>query len=215
MNNGHQNHPADLAGQHLYCVQSAEPRTIAIALAAVGAWKNILFLLVIFINTVMGIVQEIKAKRQIQRLTLLAQPVVTVLRDGAEECIRPEDFQTGDVLVFTGSAVCTATPGFLCLSITILIRNSFFPKLYRAFCHTTFLMSAGGVIEQMFDALLVHIVVQLIGHIAAHIVRPPHSQKTAVGRAACRPAGSGLTVEGHGVAVGRCHSGGGRRKAPT
>lgn len=94
--------------------------TIAIALAAVGAWKNILFLLVILINTVMGIVQEIKAKRQIQRLTLLAQPVVTVLRDGAEERIRLEDFQTGDVLAFTGgSAVCTATPGFLCLSITI------------------------------------------------------------------------------------------------
>ncbi len=78
--------------------------TIAIALAAVGAWKNILFLLVILINTVMGIVQEIKAKRQIQRLTLLAQPVVTVLRDGAEERIRPEDFQTGDVLAFTGGS---------------------------------------------------------------------------------------------------------------
>ena len=78
--------------------------TIAIALAAVGAWKNILFLLVILINTVMGIVQEIKAKRQIQRLTLLAQPVVTGLRDGAEERIRPEDVQTGDVLVFTGGS---------------------------------------------------------------------------------------------------------------
>lgn len=52
----------------------------------------------------MGIVQEIKAKRQIQRLTLLAQPVVTVLRDGEEERIRPEDFQTGDVLVFTGGS---------------------------------------------------------------------------------------------------------------
>ena len=105
--------------------------TIAIALAAVGAWKNILFLLVILINTVMGIVQEIKAKRQIQ-------PVVTVLRDGAEERIRPEDFQTGDVLVFTGgSAVCTATPGFVPFYYDPT-RNSFFPKLYRAFCHTTF-----------------------------------------------------------------------------
>ena len=81
---------------------------IAIALAAVGAWKNILFLFVILINTVVGIVQEIKAKRQIQRLTLLAQPVVTVLRDGAEERVRPEEIQTGDVLVLTGgSAVCT------------------------------------------------------------------------------------------------------------
>ena len=81
---------------------------IAVALAAVGAWKNILFIFIILINTVVGIVQEIKAKRQIERLTLLAQPVVTVLRGGEETTIRPEEIRTGDVLVLTGgSAICT------------------------------------------------------------------------------------------------------------
>ena len=40
---------------------------IAVALAAVGAWKNILFIFIILINTAVGIVQEIKAKRQIER----------------------------------------------------------------------------------------------------------------------------------------------------
>lgn len=66
---------------------------IAVALAAVGAWKNILFIFIILINTAVGIVQEIKAKRQIERLTLLAQPVVTILRDGAEQTIRPEELK--------------------------------------------------------------------------------------------------------------------------
>ena len=66
---------------------------IAAALAAVGAWKNLLFILIILINTVIGIVQEIKAKRQIERLTLLARPSVTVLRDGAEKSIRPEEIK--------------------------------------------------------------------------------------------------------------------------
>lgn len=81
---------------------------IAISLAAVGAWKNILFIFIILINTVVGIVQEIKAKRQIERLTLLAQPAVTVLRSGTEQTIRPEELQKGDVLVLTaGSALCT------------------------------------------------------------------------------------------------------------
>ncbi len=47
---------------------------IAIALAAVGAWKNILFIFIILLNTAVGIVQEIKAKRQIERLTSLTQP---------------------------------------------------------------------------------------------------------------------------------------------
>lgn len=81
---------------------------IAIALAAVGAWKNILFILIILVNTVVGIVQEIKAKRQIERLTLLAQPVVTVIRRGKEENIRPEEIKKGDILVLAGgSAICT------------------------------------------------------------------------------------------------------------
>lgn len=81
---------------------------IAASLAAVGAWKNILFIFIILINTAVGIVQEIKAKRQIERLTLLAQPVVTVQHNGAEQTIRPEQIHKGDMLVMTaGCAVCT------------------------------------------------------------------------------------------------------------
>lgn len=42
---------------------------IALVLAAVGAWRNLLFIFIILINTTVGIVQEIRAKRQIERLT--------------------------------------------------------------------------------------------------------------------------------------------------
>lgn len=81
---------------------------IAVSLAAVGAWKNILFIAIILINTVVGIIQEIKAKRQIERLTLLAQPTVTILQEGTERNIRPEEIRKGDLLVLTaGSAICT------------------------------------------------------------------------------------------------------------
>ncbi|MDO4389376.1 MAG: HAD-IC family P-type ATPase [Eubacteriales bacterium] len=81
---------------------------IAVALAAVGAWKNILFLLIILANTVIGVVQEIRAKRQIERLTLLTQPVVTLLRNGAEVRVNPESVQAGDRMALTGgSVVCT------------------------------------------------------------------------------------------------------------
>lgn len=79
---------------------------IAVALAAVGAWKNILFIFII--NTVVGIVQEIKAKRQIERLTLLAQPDITALHKGKEVKIGVDEIQKGDVLVLSaGSAICT------------------------------------------------------------------------------------------------------------
>lgn len=80
---------------------------IVIALAMVGAWKNTLFFLVIVINTAVGIVQEIKAKRQIERLTLLALPKVTVLRGGDKADISPEEVRKGDVLLLqSGEVVC-------------------------------------------------------------------------------------------------------------
>lgn len=81
---------------------------IAVALAAVGAWKNLLFIFIILINTTVSIVQEIRAKRQIERLTLLAQPAVAVMRSGKEQRIRPEELRKGDTPVLTaGDAVCT------------------------------------------------------------------------------------------------------------
>lgn len=79
---------------------------IALALAAVGAWRNLLFIFIILINTTVGIVQEICAKRQIERLTLLL--AVAVMRGGKEQRIRPEELRKGDAPVLAaGNAVCT------------------------------------------------------------------------------------------------------------
>ena len=80
---------------------------IAIALAAVGAWKNMLFISVILINTAVGIIQEIKAKRQIEKLTLLSLPRVVVLRGDTEIEILPDEIKKGDNLrLESGSVVC-------------------------------------------------------------------------------------------------------------
>lgn len=80
---------------------------IAISLCLVGAWKNVLFILIIFINTVVGIVQEIKAKRQVERLTLLSQPSVSMLRNGNEYELTPSEIQKGDILLLeSGSVIC-------------------------------------------------------------------------------------------------------------
>ena len=80
---------------------------IAISLAAVGAWKNILFILVILLNTAVGIVQEIKAKRQIERLTLLSLPKVKILRGDKETEILPDEIKKGDILSpESGSVIC-------------------------------------------------------------------------------------------------------------
>lgn len=80
---------------------------IAISLAAVVAWKNILFIFIILINTAVGIVQEIKAKRRIEKLTLLSLPKVKTVRDGKETEILPDEIKKGDVLCLeSGSVIC-------------------------------------------------------------------------------------------------------------
>ena len=50
-------------------------------------WNNLLFMVTIIINIVIGIAQEIKAKRTIEKLSLLTAPVVKVIRDGNEDVV--------------------------------------------------------------------------------------------------------------------------------
>lgn len=47
-----------------------------------GSYKNALFMIVILCNLLIGIVQEIRAKRTIDKLSLISAPTATVIRDG-------------------------------------------------------------------------------------------------------------------------------------
>lgn len=57
---------------------------IAIALFMVGAYSNMLFVVIIGLNVSIGIYQEIKAKKTVEKLSLLSVPQVMLLRDGKE-----------------------------------------------------------------------------------------------------------------------------------
>ncbi len=54
--------------------------------------------LVVF-NAVVGIIQEVRAKQQLDQIALLARVKVSVLRDGAEQRVDPSELVLGDVLV--------------------------------------------------------------------------------------------------------------------
>lgn len=64
-----------------------------------GSYKNLLFLGIAFFNTIIGIIQEIRSKRQVDKMVLLAEGKSTVIRDGQPQSIYPEDLVLGDVLV--------------------------------------------------------------------------------------------------------------------
>ena len=72
-----------------------------------GSLKNCLFLGVIICNTVIGIFQEIRAKKVIDKLSLISAPKVTVLRDGKKREMLSADIVLGDLMLLnTGRQVC-------------------------------------------------------------------------------------------------------------
>lgn len=52
------------------------------ALVAVKSYSDLMFIIVIFMNTLISIIQECKAKMVVQKLSLVTSPKVRVLRDG-------------------------------------------------------------------------------------------------------------------------------------
>ena len=71
---------------------------IAAALALVGAWSNLLFILIIALNTAIGIVQELHAKRLVEQIAVLTAPKARVLRDGEIRELPVEELVLGDVI---------------------------------------------------------------------------------------------------------------------
>ncbi|MEG0310296.1 MAG: HAD-IC family P-type ATPase, partial [Eubacterium sp.] len=56
---------------------------------------------IVIINTVIGIIQEIKAKKTIDQLSLISQPHTQVIRDGKEEEIEIDKIVLSDILILT------------------------------------------------------------------------------------------------------------------
>ena len=72
---------------------------LALALALVGSWRNMMFLTVVVANTGIAIFQELKARNTIRQLKLLHAPRVRVIREGREVEISAADAVEGDLLV--------------------------------------------------------------------------------------------------------------------
>lgn len=70
-----------------------------LVLLLLGAWQDALFGLFVIANSIIGIVQEVRAKRTLSRLAVLNAPRATVRRDGDEVECAPEDVVLDDLLV--------------------------------------------------------------------------------------------------------------------
>ena len=80
---------------------------LAMALAMVGSYANMTFLGVVVCNTVIGIVQQLRSKKAVDELTLVAARRVRCLRAGRWEEVLSDDLVKDDVVEFgSGDQIC-------------------------------------------------------------------------------------------------------------
>ena len=80
---------------------------ITILLIMVGSFRNLTFLPIIIGNTVIGIVQEIRAKKTLEKMSLLNAPHADVIRNGSVKQISTEELVKDDVILLTaGKQIC-------------------------------------------------------------------------------------------------------------
>ena len=81
---------------------------LAVVLVLAGSsLKNMTFLVVVVCNTVIGCFQEIRAKRAVDKLTLVAAQMVKTIRDGVQISIRSDKLVRDDIVEFSsGDQIC-------------------------------------------------------------------------------------------------------------
>ena len=77
---------------------------LAVCLALVGDFRDMLFLLIAIANTLIGIVQEIRSKHTIDKLTLLSAPKATAVRDGRAVSLPVAKLVRDDVVIFSAGS---------------------------------------------------------------------------------------------------------------
>ena len=74
---------------------------LALMIISVGAYKNLLFILVAVANTLISIINGIRAKKTVDKMRLLAEKRPTVIREGKQRQIDQDQIVEGDLLIFS------------------------------------------------------------------------------------------------------------------
>ena len=75
---------------------------IGAALIVLGQWNDAVTTVGLgLVNALIGMISELRAKRTLDAITVLARTQVTVMREGAEARVDPDEVVRGDVVVAT------------------------------------------------------------------------------------------------------------------
>lgn len=89
---------AQIIAEHSFTLFNIVNVLMALLVVVTGQYRNALFMTVVLANLVIGIVQEIRAKRMIDRLSLMTAQSVCVIRDGKDTFIKPDELVIDDLV---------------------------------------------------------------------------------------------------------------------
>ena len=101
---------------------------IAIWLISVGAFTKCFFIIIVLANIIIGIVQDLRAKAMIDKLSILSAPTVNVLRDGQHQEIEVKEIVLDDIMLLNnGKQICSDSvviEGFIEVNESLLTGES-------------------------------------------------------------------------------------------
>lgn len=74
---------------------------LALMIISVGSYKNLLFIFVAIFNTLISIINELRAKRTIDKMRLLSEKQPTIIKNDKTYRIPAEDIKKGDLLLLS------------------------------------------------------------------------------------------------------------------
>ena len=80
---------------------------LALCVIAVGQWLNLTFMGVVFCNTIIGTIQDLRAQRKLDKLKIMAAAEFDVVRDGTLEQVTEAQLVRDDIVLFDpGCQIC-------------------------------------------------------------------------------------------------------------
>lgn len=80
---------------------------IAVVLCCVGSYRNLTFVPLVLANTLIGIVQELRARHILNKMSLLNAPHALAVRDGIEQKLDADELVQDDVIILSaGDQIC-------------------------------------------------------------------------------------------------------------
>ncbi len=92
---------------------------LAALLVAVGSFKDLLFILIVAANTLIGILQEIKSKNTLDKLKFIKMPKARAIRDGIETEVPTEQLVQDDVVILSAGSQIPADARVISGSIQV------------------------------------------------------------------------------------------------